>query len=103
MTNEKIFIGLVEDQLLFREGMKAILSSWNQFEVSFESANGYSVSGSLEKMERLPDVLLVDLSLPPDGDKEFSGVQVTDAVTQAFLLSKSLFFPFTRMKILLRS
>jgi two-component system response regulator NreC len=84
MTNEKIRIGLVEDQSLFREGMKAILSSWNQFEVCFESENGYSVVGKLQQMETVPDVLLVDLSLPPDGDKEFSGVQVTDAVQAAF-------------------
>lgn len=84
MTDEKIYLGLVEDQSLFREGMKAILSSWNQFEVNFESENGYSVVSKLQQMDRVPDVLLVDLSLPPDGEKEFSGVQVTDAVQSAF-------------------
>lgn len=84
MTNEKIRIGLVEDQSLFREGMKAILSAWNQFEICFESENGYSVVSKLRQMETVPDVLLVDLSLPPDGDKEFTGVQVTDAVLETF-------------------
>lgn len=81
---DKIYIGLIEDQFLFREGMKAILSSWKEMEVIFESDNGYSVVEKLRQAGRLPDVLLVDLSLPPDGDREFSGVQVTDAVLAAF-------------------
>lgn len=81
---EKIYIGLVEDQSLFREGMKAILGYWQNIEVSFESENGYSVVEKLKTAQPLPDVLLVDLSLPPDGDKEFSGMDVTDAVLRSF-------------------
>ena len=77
---EKIYIGLVEDQSLFREGMKAILGYWQNIEVSFESDNGYSVVEKLKTAQPLPGVLLVDLSLPPDGEKEFSGMDVTDAV-----------------------
>lgn len=79
-----IRIGLIEDQLLFRKGIKAILSAWPEIEVMFESEDGYSVIGRLQETEPLPDVLLVDLSLPPDGNKEFSGVQVTDAVRAAY-------------------
>lgn len=82
--NEKIYVGLVEDQSLFREGVKAILAYWPEIEVVFESDNGYSVIDKLKKAERLPDVLLVDLSLPPDGDKAFSGIDVTDAVLRSF-------------------
>jgi DNA-binding NarL/FixJ family response regulator len=81
---EKIYIGLVEDQALFREGMKAILGAWPQLEVIFESPDGYSVVPKLQEMTRRPDVLLVDLSLPSDGDNEFSGVHVTDAVLRYF-------------------
>jgi DNA-binding NarL/FixJ family response regulator len=81
---EKIHVGLVEDQSLFREGMKAILAYWKNIEVVFESDNGYSVTQKLVASNPLPDVLLVDLSLPPDGDKEFSGMDVTDAVLRAF-------------------
>lgn len=81
---EKIYIGLVEDQSLFREGMKAILGYWQNIEVVFESDNGYSVVEKLKSAQPLPDVLLVDLSLPPDGDKEFSGMDVTDAVLRSF-------------------
>jgi two-component system, NarL family, response regulator NreC len=88
--NEKIYVGLVEDQSLFREGIKAILAYWNEIEVLFESDNGYSVIEKLKKMERVPDVLLVDLSLPPDGDKAFSGIDVTDAVLRSFPETKVL-------------
>jgi two-component system response regulator NreC len=82
--NEKIYAGLIEDQSLFREGMKAILAYWKNIEVVFESENGYSVIEKLNKAQLLPHVLLVDLSLPPNGEKEFSGMDVTDAVLQAF-------------------
>jgi len=81
---EKIYIGLVEDQSLFREGMKAILAYWEQVEVVFESENGYSVPEKLLTADPMPHVLLVDLTLPPDGDKEFSGMDVTDAVLRSF-------------------
>jgi two-component system, NarL family, response regulator NreC len=83
-TIGKIRIGLIEDQLLFRKGIKAILSVWPEIEVIFESDDGHSVIGKLEQATQLPDVLLVDLSLPPDGKREFTGVDVTDAVRLAY-------------------
>lgn len=83
-TTAHIRIGLIEDQLLFRKGIKAILSAWPEIEVMFESEDGFSVIDKLQDSEILPDVLLVDLSLPPDGKKEFTGVQVTDAVRTEF-------------------
>ncbi len=82
--NTLVNVGLVEDQLLFREGMKAILTSWPGFRVVFESPDGYSVMERLRNCDPLPDVLLVDLSLPPDGDREFTGVEVTDAVRRTY-------------------
>lgn len=74
---QTIKIGLVEDQLLFRTGIKAILSSWEELEVVFESADGYSVIEKLNQAEVIPDVMLVDLSLPPMGTKEYSGEHLT--------------------------
>lgn len=81
---EKIRIGLIEDQLLFRKGMKAILSTWPEIDVVFESEEGYSVLEKLSTAEVIPDVMLVDLSLPPDGNREFSGVDVTDTLRAHF-------------------
>lgn len=81
---QKIHIGLVEDQYLFREGMKAILGTWPEMEIVFTSANGYSVIDKLGSSTLVPDVMLVDLSLPPDGDREFSGLHVTESLLQAY-------------------
>ncbi len=78
-----IKIGLVEDQLLFRQGIKAILSSWPGFLVMFESEDGHSVVGKLNKAN-LPDVMLVDLSLPAKDGKEYSGLDLTRNLLAAF-------------------
>ena len=81
---ESIKIGLVEDQFLFREGMKAILSSYEEFEVVFESEDGFSVMDKLSSSEVIPDVLLVDLSLPKNGDEDFDGIAVTDTIVENY-------------------
>lgn len=81
---DKIYIGFVEDHILFRKGMKAILSVWPEMEVIFESPEGYSVVEKLKASDRRPDVMLVDLSLPPHGEVEFGGKEVTDALRIAF-------------------
>lgn len=82
--NNMIHIGLVEDQLLFREGMKSILNTWPNLEVVYESADGYSVPDTLANADVLPDVMLVDLSLPPQGTREYSGMQVTQYLIGAY-------------------
>lgn len=81
---QTIKIGLVEDQFLFREGMKAIIATWPDIECVFESADGFSVIEKLGNCTIIPHVMLVDLSLPPQGQKEFSGLHVTQALTEAF-------------------
>jgi two-component system response regulator NreC len=80
----RITVGLVEDQLLFRQGMKAILAAWPEIEVIFEAAEGYTVIDSMKEMAIVPRVMLVDLSLPPQGQKEFSGKDVTVALLKHY-------------------
>jgi two-component system response regulator NreC len=87
---KKIQIGLVEDQYLFREGLKAILGTWPEIKVVFESADGYSVIEKLRRNVDIPDVMLVDLSLPPQGQRQFSGLDVTMALTDSFPQMKIL-------------
>ena len=81
---DKIRIGLVEDQFLFRQGLKALVEAWPDIEVVFESGDGYSVVEKLQKAGVLPHVMLVDLSLPPNGHQEFNGIKVTSALHEAF-------------------
>lgn len=71
-----ITIGLIEDQLLFRRGIKSIINGWSNFEVIFESEDGYSVPEKLKKAEFIPQVMLVDLTLPKKGNEEYNGWQV---------------------------
>jgi two-component system response regulator NreC len=82
--NPIIHVGLVEDQLLFREGMKAIISDWPGINVIFESADGFSVMQRLKQAQTIPDVMLVDLTLPPFGQKEFSGLDVTRLLLEQY-------------------
>ena len=78
---EKISIGLIEDQFLFRKGMRAILESWPEFEVVLEASEGYTVIEQLANCAALPHVLLVDLSLPATKEgKSFGGLEVTNAI-----------------------
>ena len=87
---DKIQIGLVEDQHLFREGMKAILGTWPDMAVVFESPDGYSVPDKLSNSTHIPDVMLVDLSLPADGQREYSGRDVTQYLVEAYPQMKIL-------------
>lgn len=80
----KVSVGLVEDQYLFREGMKAILGTWPDIEVVFESGDGYSVMDKLKNSTVVPAVMLVDLSLPQQGQREFSGLHVTQYLSEAY-------------------
>jgi DNA-binding NarL/FixJ family response regulator len=89
-TADTIKIGIVEDQLLFREGVKAILNNWDNFSVVFESADGYSVIEKLNNAAVLPDVMLVDLSLPPLDKKDYSGLHLTIALGELYPAIKVL-------------
>lgn len=75
--NEKITIGLVEDQYLFREGMRAIISDWKDTSVIFESPDGYSVIEKLSTLPLIPHVMIIDLSLPKVNHQEYSGLDLT--------------------------
>lgn len=81
---DTVLVGLVEDQALFREGMKAILCASGTIDVVFEVSNGFSMLDRLRVAKILPHVMLVDLSLPADEGREFSGIQVTDALRTHF-------------------
>ncbi len=95
MKKIEITVGLVEDHLLFRSGIKAIINSWPNVKVVFESPNGYSVLEQLTTMEVLPDVFIIDLSLPKNNGVEYSGerlikeLKVTHPSIKVLVLSVS--------------
>lgn len=80
-----IKIGIVEDHHLFREGLKAILNGWPDVKVVFEAAEGYTVIGSLSKQPSdVPQIMIVDLSLPPNNKEEYSGMHLTSDLLKHF-------------------
>lgn len=81
---ERIRIGLVDDQHLVRSGFKTIIGGWNFMEVVFESEDGYSVPKKLAGMDQQPNVLLVDIQLPKKGDLTYSGAHLTLALREQF-------------------
>lgn len=72
-----ITVGLVEDHLLMRTGIKSILSRYAELSLVFESVDGYSVIRKLQESTLIPEVMLVDVSLPPDGFRNYFGEQLT--------------------------
>lgn len=85
-----IKVGLIEDQNLFREGIKVLLNADEQLSVVFESPDGFSVSDRLKNAETTPDVMLIDLSLPANGAEEFSGWRVLSELNQTHPEMKKL-------------
>ncbi|WP_373552331.1 response regulator [Haliscomenobacter sp.] len=72
-----IKIGLVDDQNLFREGMKLILSTFSELEVVLEADGGSSLLAQLETNQ--PDVILLDYTMP-----EMDGFQTMQKVKAAY-------------------
>ncbi|UTW62793.1 response regulator transcription factor [bacterium SCSIO 12741] len=74
--NKQIKVGIVEDQRLFREGMRSILNGWYDTRLMFESPDGYSLLDRLREAENVPEVMLVDLTLPMHNHEEYNGWRV---------------------------
>jgi len=63
METEKILIAIVDDHTLFRNGVAALMSEFEELQVVFEAENGQQMQGALAK-HPLPDVVLMDINMP---------------------------------------
>ena len=79
---------LVDDHLLFREGLQSIISRWDDAEIVGEASNG--VEAVHLARELLPDIVLMDISMPV-----LNGVEATRRITREL--------PSTRVVILTSS
>jgi DNA-binding NarL/FixJ family response regulator len=72
---EKIRIALADDHQLFRNGLKILLGSFNEFEVVAEASNGSELLRALETSHS--DIVLMDISMP-----EMDGVEATGILSR---------------------
>ncbi|MGY2133314.1 response regulator [Hymenobacter sp. HD11105] len=63
MNNDIIRIAVVDDHLLFRKGLRALVNGFANMEVLFEAGDGQEL---LERLDFgvVPDVILMDLQMP---------------------------------------
>jgi DNA-binding NarL/FixJ family response regulator len=53
---------IVDDHVLFREGMRNIIRHWDDFEVVGEASNGLEALNLSRQLQ--PDIILMDISMP---------------------------------------
>ena len=61
---DNISLALVDDQVLFRQGIASLINSEAGFSLVMEADNGEDFLANLKKMELLPDVVLMDMEMP---------------------------------------
>jgi DNA-binding NarL/FixJ family response regulator len=61
---DNIRLALVDDQVLFREGIASLINSEAGFALVMEADNGEDFLSNLKKMELLPDIVLMDMEMP---------------------------------------
>lgn len=74
-----IKISLVEDENLFRDGLKALLNEVEDFEVQMAVENGKVFLDLLSRAEVLPDVILADFNM-----REMNGLELTEIIQKKY-------------------
>lgn len=70
---------LVDDHAMFRNGLKLLLNSHPKFRVWGEAATGTEMLTLLKEAETLPDVVLLDISMP-----EMNGIDAAAAALSLY-------------------
>jgi DNA-binding NarL/FixJ family response regulator len=74
-----IHVAIADDELLFRKGIKELLEVDSNIRFCLEAGNGIELLEKLQHATIVPDVLLLDISMPG-----MNGVQAFDAVRASF-------------------
>lgn len=61
--NNKIKVALVDDHILLRKGLAALVNSFDDFTVVFEADNGLDMQQKI-RTDDLPDLVLLDINMP---------------------------------------
>ena len=76
---KKIKLALADDELLFRQGVKAILGTEEIIDILFDAEDGEHLINQLRETETLPDIVITDLKMP-----SINGVEVTKLIRKEF-------------------
>ena len=83
-----ITIGLVDDQVLFRKGMKSILDASPEMTVILEASGGKEALALLAGGGTIPNILLLDLEMPEmNGVKTIAALQPMNLNLRTIILS----------------
>ncbi len=80
-------IGLVDDHIITRRGIKTLLELNKQYKIVLESSTGKELLKELKNAELIPDLLIMDLSMP-----ELDGYATITEVTRLYPATKILIF-----------
>jgi RNA polymerase sigma factor (sigma-70 family) len=83
MTDKKICLLLVDDQLIIRQGLRSLLDAKLDLEVVGEAENGQEAIAQVAALQ--PDVVLMDVRMPV-----MDGVAATRLISQQFSATKVL-------------
>lgn len=93
----KIKIAIIDDQDLFLEGLKLILTQIDNFEVIFDTSNGYDFLDFLQKNK--PDIVLMDINMP-----KIDGIETTKKAISIFpdlkIIALTLFSDLTHYTLM---
>ena len=75
--NEIIKIGILDDEKLLVDAFSMLLSMNPKFEVCIKNTNPIEYLEELEKLDQLPDIMLLDLNMSP-----INGLEVLDRIQE---------------------
>lgn len=60
----KFKIAIIDDHILIAQALKGIISNFENFEILYECENGKELVERLKDSENIPDIVLLDISMP---------------------------------------
>lgn len=74
MDNNRIKIAMVDDHLVFRQGIKKLLQGLEDMEIVMDAASGEELLDKLKAAANMPDVLFLDIEMGGMNGFELMGV-----------------------------
>ena len=89
MTSGRAALLLADDHTLFRDGLRELISHWEEFQVVGEAANGQEAVELCR--QRLPDIVLMDVRMPVmNGVEATRRIRAESPATSVVMLTMSV-------------